>query len=197
MIKVWDPFLRAFHWALVAAFAIVWLAADENQDLHEAAGYAVAFLISLRVIWGFIGPRYARFAQFLRGPETVRTYLGDMAAGRERRYLGHNPAGAAMILAMLMALAGTALTGWLMESSERQAMLPEMPALIAPVYADSGEHHAESTLEEVHETLANLLLLMAAVHVGGVIWASRKHHENLAVAMITGEKRAPGEGDIA
>lgn len=120
-----------------------------------------------------------------------------MTRGRERRYLGHNPAGAAMIVALLVTLSGTAFTGWLMEDEARLAMLPSLPAIVAPAWADDdGDEReygapgeAEGPLKEVHETLANLMLLLAALHVGGVVLASFRHHENLARAMVTGDKR--------
>jgi cytochrome b len=141
----------------------------------------------------------------MRGPSATLAYLGDAVRGRERRYLGHNPAGAAMVVALLVTLSGTAFTGWLMEEPARVAMLPDLPQLVAPAFADEDErserHGAsaagEGSLEEVHETLANLMLLLVALHVGGVVLASFRQHENLPRAMITGDKRAPGPGDIA
>lgn len=204
-VRVWDPLVRVFHWGLVTAFATAWLTADELQPVHEFAGYTVAGLVAFRLVWGLIGSRYARFAQFLKGPGETLAYLGDMTRGRERRYLGHNPAGAAMVLALLITLSGTAFTGWLMEDEARLAMLPSVPAIVAPAWADDdgdapeyGERgEIEGMLTEVHETLANLMLLLAALHVGGVVLASFRHHENLARAMVTGDKRGPGPGDIA
>ncbi|MGB3810099.1 MAG: cytochrome b/b6 domain-containing protein [Parvibaculum sp.] len=203
-VRVWDHLLRVFHWALVAAFATAWLTADELQPVHEFAGYTVAGLVAFRLVWGLVGSRYARFAQFLKGPGETLAYLGDMARGRERRYLGHNPAGAAMVVALLVTLSGTVFTGWLMEDKTRVAMLPAMPAIVAPAWADGdgdefeyGERgEVEGPLKEVHETLANLMLLLAALHVGGVVLASFRHHENLTRAMVTGDKRGPGPGDI-
>ncbi|MFV1878647.1 cytochrome b/b6 domain-containing protein [Nioella sp.] len=204
-IRVWDPFVRVFHWGLVAAFATAWLTADELQPIHEVAGYTVAGLVAFRLVWGLFGSRYARFAQFLKGPGETLGYFGDMARGRERRYLGHNPAGGAMILALMVTLSGTALTGWLMEEDARLAMLPSIPAIVAPAWADDdGDEReygvrgeAEGQLKELHETLANLMLLLAALHVAGVVLASFRHNENLARAMVTGDKRGPGPGDIA
>lgn len=159
--------------------------------------------MALRLAWGLVGSRHARFAQFLKGPGETLAYLGDMTRGRERRYLGHNPAGAAMIVALLFTLSGTAFTGWLMAEPDSLAMLPDMLQILAPAWADEdGDEYsergaAEGALEEAHETLANLMLLLAALHVGGVVLASFRHHENLARAMVTGEKRAPGPGDFA
>jgi len=202
MVRVWDPLVRVFHWGLVAAFAIAWLTADELQPVHELAGYAVAGLVAFRLIWGFVGSGYARFAQFLAGPAATLGYLGDTLKGRERRYLGHNPAGAMMIVAMLVTLSGTAFTGWLMEAPARPAMLPGAPQIVAPAPADDGAENrrgdeAQGPLKEVHETLANLMLLLVALHVGGIVLASLRHHENLARAMLTGDKRAPEPDDIA
>jgi cytochrome b len=140
------------------------------------------------------------------GPGETLAYLGDMTRGRERRYLGHNPAGAAMIVALPVTLSGTPFTGWLIEDEARLAMLPSIPAHVAPAWADDdgdgdereyGERgEVEGPLKEVHETLANLMLLLAAVHVG-VVLASFRHQENLARAMVTGDKRGPGPGDVA
>ncbi len=200
-VRVWDPLVRVFHWGLVAAVTIAWLTADEVERVHEIAGYTVAGLVHFRLVWGFAGGRYARFGQFLRGPASVLGHVGDMMRGRERRYLGHNPAGAAMIVALLITLSGTAFTGWLVAEPERIARLPEMPRIVTPARADDDDHwrgdRAEDALEDVHETLANLLLILVALHVAGVAVASFSHRENLVRAMITGDKRAPGPDDIA
>jgi cytochrome b len=202
MIRVWDPFVRVFHWSLVVAVAVAWLSGDNWDDIHIVAGYVVAALVAARLVWGFVGTKYARFSQFVRGPRAVVAYLRDMVAGRERRYLGHNPAGAAMIVALLLTLAGTAFTGWLLENPLRIAQLPEMPRIVAPAFADEDEYGeygereeggaGESEIvEELHEVLANLLLALIVLHVAGVIFASLRHRENLARAMVTGDKPAP------
>lgn len=203
MTRIWDPIVRIFHWALVVAVAVAWLTGEDSGWLHTNAGYVVAGLVAARLVWGVVGSHYARFAQFLRAPGTVADYLRDMAAGRERRYLGHNPAGAVMIVLLLAVLAGTAWTGWLMENPARIAALSGMPHVVAPAFADDdGDEHSgggdgSEAVEELHELLANGLLVLIAVHVGGVILASWRHRENLARAMVTGDKRAAAEGDIA
>jgi cytochrome b len=205
-VRIWDLPTRLFHWSLAVCVggSIISIKAG-SIDWHMRFGYGVLALVLFRLLWGFAGSRYARFAQFLKGPGATLSYLGDMAHGKERRYLGHNPAGAAMIVALLVTLSGTAFTGWLMEEPGRVAMLPDLPSIVAPAWADDdGDDHAygeggeaEGPLKELHETLANLLLLLAALHVGGVVLASFRHRENLARAMVTGDKRAPGPGDIA
>lgn len=204
-VPVWDRFVRIFHWGLVAAFATAWLTAEELQPVHEIAGYAVAALVGFRIVWGFAGGRYARFAQFVRGPSATLSYVGDVVRRRERRYLGHNPAGAAMVVAILVTLSGTALTGWLMAEPERAAAVSGQLAIVAPALADDddendeggGEREADGPLKEVHETLANAMLLLVALHLGGVALASFRHRENLARAMVTGRKRPAGPGDVA
>ncbi len=175
-VKVWDPLVRIFHWSLVASFAVAWISADEWDDLHIWAGYAAAGLIAFRLVWGLLGPRYARFTQFLRRPASVAAYLKDLVSGRERRYLGHNPAGGAMVLALILSLAALCLTGWM---------------------CTLDMFWGEEWVEEAHEILANLLLVLVGLHLAGVVLASLKHQENLVRAMITGRKRAPAAGDEA
>lgn len=202
-IRVWDPLIRVFHWGLVAAFVVAYLSAEELSKVHEIAGYVVAGLIAFRLIWGLVGSKYARFAQFLRGPADTISYIGDVLRGKERRYLGHNPAGAVMTVALLLTLSATAFTGWLLQEPDRVAMLPDLPQIVSPAYADDDDDHegdnggGSEILEEAHEVLANLMLLMIAIHVGGVVLASFRHNENLVRSMVTGDKRAPDPGDIS
>lgn len=199
-VRVWDPLVRLFHWSLVVAFAVAWLTADELSTVHEIAGYVVAGLVAFRLVWGLVGSRHARFARFLTGPRATLGYLGDITRGKERRYLGHNPAGAAMIAALLVTLSATSFTGWLMAEPGRVSMLPDLPQIVAPAWADDDGDHRDGgagAIKDLHEVLANLLLLLVALHVAGVLMASVRHHENLARAMVTGDKRVPGPGDVA
>lgn len=175
-VKVWDPLVRVFHWSLVLSFAVAWISADEWKDLHEWAGYAAGALIAFRLVWGLVGPRYARFSQFVRKPSTVAGYLKDMGKGHERRYIGHNPAGGLMILALIASMAGLALTGWM---------------------TTTDAYWGVAWVKETHETLANLMLALVGLHVAGAVLASLRHGENLVRAMLTGRKRAPAAGDVA
>lgn len=175
-VRVWDPLIRVFHWALVASFAIAWISAEEWDAVHEWAGYIAAGLVLVRVVWGLIGPGYARFGQFLRSPRVVAVYLREMLRHREARYLGHNPAGGLMIVALMTAMLGVSLTGWL--------------------YTTDAFWGSE-WMEETHEFLANSLLVMVGIHVAGVLLASLRHGENLVRSMFNGEKRAAASGDIA
>ena len=175
-VRVWDPLVRIFHWSLAASFAVAWITADEWDSLHEWAGYAAAALIAFRLAWGLAGPKYARFSQFVRAPSEVLGYLKATLRGDEPRYLGHNPAGGLMIAGLLAGLAGTALTGWM---------------------TTLDTFWGVEWVEETHETLATLLLVMVGLHVAGAIFASIRHGENLVRAMVTGRKRAPDPMDIA
>lgn len=173
--RVWDIFVRVFHWSLAISFVVAWLSGDDWKALHLWAGYAVAALIAMRLVWGVIGPPQARFSRFVRSPLVVAGYLKELAAGREARHLGHNPAGGAMIVALLATLAGLCLSGWLMTTDA---------------------FWGSEAMEAIHETLANVALLLVGLHVAGVLWASFRHRENLVSAMVTGRKRAVERGDV-
>jgi cytochrome b len=169
-VRVWDPFVRVFHWSLAALFLIAYASGDGIEWLHLAAGYALAGLVGLRVLWGFVGPRHARFGDFVHGPRAVRAYLADMARLKARRHVGHNPAGGAMAVALLAMLSAIALTGHLMTTD----------ALWGAEW-----------MEELHEALVHATFGLIALHVLGVLLASIGHGENLIRAMIDGRKRAP------
>lgn len=174
-VPVWDPLVRLFHWSLAGLFAFAFLSGDTLDRPHEIAGYGIAALIAIRVIWGLTGPRHARFSSFLYRPSTVAGFIRDMVGRKARRYLGHNPAGGMMVIALLVALAVISATGW-------------MKTLDAFAGSD--------WIEDAHEASAFAALGLVALHVGGVITASLDHGENLVRAMITGRKRAPGSNDI-
>ncbi len=167
-IKVWDPFVRIFHWSLAGFFLIAYATGDEIEKVHIAAGYAIAGLVAMRVLWGFIGPHHARFSNFVRPPREVLAYLREVFLLRAPRYIGHNPAGAAMIIALIAMLTGTCITGYIMTTDA---------------------YWGSKWVEEVHETTAHLTVGLVVVHVLGVLIASFEHRENLVAAMISGQKR--------
>ncbi len=199
-IKVWDPLVRLFHWALVAAFTIAYLTEDDWLDLHVFAGYTVAGLIAFRLLWGFVGSQHARFSDFVYSPANIIAYLKDMLALRAKRYIGHNPAGGAMVLALLLSLAATTLSGMQVYAVEENAgpfaQIEMNLTPIATARADDDEHehegggHKEGGIwEEIHEFFANFTLLLVALHIAGVVVSSLAHNENLPRAMVTGKKR--------
>ena len=168
-VRIWDPVVRIFHWSLVLAFVIAWMSGDELQDLHETAGYAIVGLLAIRVVWGFIGTRHARFSDFIYRPSAAIGYLIDTARLRARRYLGHNPAGGAMVLALIAMLAATCATGFMMTTDA---------------------YWGVDWVEETHELAAKLSIVLIGLHLVGVFVASVEHRENLVAAMITGRKRS-------
>ena len=166
-VKVWDPLVRVFHWSLATLFLAAYLTGEDAGQVHIAAGYAIAGLIALRIVWGFVGPRHARFGNFVRSPREVLVYLRDVALLRAPRYLGHNPAGGAMILGLLVMLSGTAITGYMMTTDA---------------------FWGAKWVEEVHETVADLTVGLVVFHILGVLLSSFLHRENLVKSMITGRK---------
>lgn len=201
-VRVWDPLVRIFHWTLVAAFTIAYLTEDDWQNLHVLAGYTVAGLVAFRLVWGFIGTKHARFSDFVFSPATVIGYLKDMVAMRAKRYLGHNPAGGAMIVALLISLAMTTISGMQLYAVEENAgplAQVELNQLspIATAQADDdddegdgGEGEKEGGVwKEIHEFFANFTLLLVFLHIGGVVVSSFAHSENLPRAMVTGRKQ--------
>jgi cytochrome b len=174
-VPVWDPLVRLFHWSLVGAFALAWLSSAGESPVHIAAGYVVGILIVIRVAWGVLGARYARFSQFVRRPREIVLHILAAIGGRDRRYVGHNPAGGAMIVALLASISVLVLSGWMMTTD-------------AFFGVDWVEH--------IHGAVANGILVLVALHVVGVVEASLRHRENLVRAMISGRKRAPAPDDI-
>ncbi len=181
-VRVWDPLVRIFHWGLAGGFAIAFVTEDDLLGPHVWAGYLVLALIAFRLVWGLVGPRYARWAAFVRSPGETLAYLRDIARFRAKRHLGHNPAGGAMVVALLLALAATGLSGLALYGAQElsgplAALMQGLPAAWA------------HTLEEIHEVAANLTLVLVVTHVAGVVLASLQHRENLVRSMITGYKR--------
>ncbi|MER9371134.1 cytochrome b/b6 domain-containing protein [Mesorhizobium sp. M0491] len=176
MVRVWDRVVRSFHWALVLSFVTAWLTSHSSESIHHWAGYAAAGLVAMRLLWGVLGTPYARFSQFVHDPTTVLRYLSAILRGREARYIGHNPAGGAMVIALIAAMGSTALTGWLMTTDA---------------------YFGVSWVEAAHSLAAHGLLLLVLLHIGGVALASFRHRENLVRAMITGRKRKAEPADKA
>jgi cytochrome b len=175
MVKVWDPLVRLFHWSLAGLFLANFFT-EESELVHRGFGYAILILIAVRVVWGWIGTRHARFADWVPGPRRVRDYLRERLAGRSRRQLGHNPAAAVMILALLVGVLLVGVTGWL-QTTDR--------------------FFGEGWLEELHEALAYGVLGLVVLHVLAAVGESVHYGENLVAAMIHGRKRALGQDAAA
>jgi cytochrome b len=169
MVRVWDPFVRVFHWSLVTLFIVAFITGDEIERVHIAAGYMIAGLVALRIVWGFVGPRRARFNDFVRPREETIAYMGMALRRRAPRYIGHNPARGLMVLALLAMLVAISVTGFMMTTDA---------------------FWGAEWVEELHEGLVNVTLGLIVLHVAGVLVASYEHGDNLVKAMITGRKRA-------
>ena len=204
-VRVWDPLVRIFHWSLVLSFAVAYLSGEEESDIHIYAGYIILGLLLFRLLWGFVGTRFARFSNFAYSPQAIIKYLKDMLAGRPKHYLGHNPAGGAMIFALLLGLVVVTYSGLKVYAIEEGAgplatQLPEI-SFVKVAHADDDEHEddeygehegdeeGEEFWEEVHEGAANFVLFLVVLHIAGVFVAGRLHNENLVKAMITGNKK--------
>ena len=169
---VWDIITRVFHWVLVLAYCTAQLTAEEWDAAHEYTGYLILGLIVFRVVWGFSGPRHARFADFVKSPSTIRAHFTNILNGQHVAEAGHNPAGGVMVLVLLVWLALTGMTGWLS-------------------VALSG--NVAELLEKAHEFLGEYSLFLIALHVAGVIVMSFLERQDLAKSMIDGKKRLEGD----
>jgi cytochrome b len=181
-VYVWDRFIRAFHWLLVATFTVAFVTEDDFLDLHVWAGYAVGALVVCRSFWGFVGPRSARFSDFVTHPRRALAYVLDLLMLRAERHLGHSPGGGAMVVILLVSLLVTVATGIIAYGAEEHA---------GPLagWFSGGSGWIGKLMEEVHELFANLTLALVIVHICGVALASLVHRENLARSMISGFKR--------
>jgi len=166
-VKVWDVVVRLFHWSTVSLFALAYLF-ESPRDLHTFLGYALMAVLAVRILWGFVGSEHARFWNFVPSPTGFLVYMSNIVRGREARFLGHNPAGGAMIVALMGILVGIGVSGWMM---------------------GLDAYFGQDWVEELHETLVNVALVLIALHVAGVALASLRHRENLVKAMFTGVKR--------
>ncbi|MEZ5568319.1 MAG: cytochrome b/b6 domain-containing protein [Halioglobus sp.] len=215
-VYVWDRFVRFFHWSLVLLFITSYLSGEEEHWIHIYSGYAIIALVTARILWGFIGSRYARFSEFIYSPWKAIGYLRGLVTGQKPpRYLGHNPAGGLMVLVMLVTLLTIAFSGLKLYALEEGkgpfANLNEV-SFVEKVYADSnddydrdhdddtesgndeeGHEEAEEYWEEIHEASVNFMIILIILHVGGVLLSSRAHGESLVRAMITGRKDYRGQ----
>ncbi|NKI35190.1 cytochrome B [Wenzhouxiangella sp. XN79A] len=210
----WDPMVRIGHWLLAAAFVTAWIAGDEYQQVHVLAGYTIAVILLVRFAWGLFGPHNARFSQFVRGPAAVVRYLESLVRGEPEAHRGHNPAGGWMVVLLLVALSvqvGSGMTlyaldegkgplaAWLAAETPSDAVADSVAGARGSAGTnereddeheghDDEEGALEEAVEDIHEFGADLLLLLIALHVAGVLVSSLLHRENFVRGMITGRR---------
>ncbi len=182
-IKVWDPLVRIFHWSLVLSFFLAYITEDDWMNVHVIAGYTVALLVAFRIVWGFIGTRYARFTQFIKSPSQVISYIKKMREFDVPHYIGHNPAAAAMIISLIISLIMVSFSGMVIIAAEGQG--PLAGTMFATVNAE--------WMKDLHELFANFTLLLVLLHVAGVVFSSFLEGDNLVRAMVTGNKKLRNE----
>ncbi len=174
-VLVWDAPVRAFHWLMVLCFFGAYASADSERWrlLHVTLGYTMIGLVGFRVVWGLIGTRHARFANFVRGPAVVLRYLRSLLSRQPEHHVGHNPAGALAIVALLGLTVVVTVSGW-------------------AAYSEVGG----DWLEDLHEGAAEFMMALVGVHVAAAAAASWLHRENLIGAMISGRKPAPAQDGV-
>lgn len=168
-VLIWDIPTRVFHWLLAVSFAGAFLTAESERyrDIHVLLGYTLLGLIAFRLLWGFVGSRYAQFSSFLFEPAEIAAYVASLLKARPEHYVGHNPAGSVAVFALLALGLASGVTGVIL-------------------FRDIGG----DLLEEAHEMAAFAMLTIVALHVAGVLVSSVMHRENLVRSMITGFKSA-------
>lgn len=215
IVSVWDPLVRIGHWTLVIAFFTAYFTEDDLMEVHNWAGYTIAAVVLIRIVWGVIGGKHARFTDFIYKPSKVWTYLKNLLTLKPQHYIGHNPAGGMMVIALLLSLGATTLTGMKLYAVEEnkgpfsittqqvQAHMDKASVIsTAKAEDDNSENEtfkaansghvvdedAEEYWEELHEIFVNLTLLLVFLHIGGVIFSSFVDKENLVKAMFSGKK---------
>ncbi len=184
-IKVWDLLIRIFHWSLVGFFTLAYLTEGEDEwmTIHSYAGYSILILLVFRLLWGVIGTHNARFSNFITRPKEVLVYLKGLITGKAKDYIGHNPAGGMMIVALIASIAITGFSGMALYATDGHG----------PLATSFFATWPEGAIKEVHEFFANFTVFLVVIHVGGVIVSSLLHKENLVRSMVTGKKQRPVE----
>lgn len=202
-VKVWDIYVRIFHWTLLLVVLEQFITGEDLQSVHVPFGYFLIFLILSRTVWGFIGPKHARFNDFIYPPEDIIRYLKGLVNGRPIHYVGHNPAGGLMVIVLLLSLFVTAFTGLKTLAAEGKGPLAvNGSSIVQMAYADdderdheeggtyrNGKSETDTIWEEIHEAMTGFMIFLIVIHVCGVIVSSWVHKENLIFSMITGIKK--------
>lgn len=199
-LVVWDPFVRMFHWSLVLLFIAAYATGDDDCTVHRYIGYLLLVLITLRIIWGFVGTRHARFSDFAYSPRAACAYLKDLITGKPKRYRGHNPAAAWMVYLFIVQTVVIGITGYGAFAAKHLkpvALIETNFSLVERAHADDdrivdrpGRHggqkgsHADlkheaderdTIWEDVHEGAAQTMVFLIFLHMAGVVASSIRH----------------------
>jgi cytochrome b len=204
-VKVWDPFVRIFHWSLVIAIIAQLITSEEFINIHVKIGYFMIALLLARIIWGFVGTKHARFIDFIYPSREIWGYLSGLFKKNPKHYIGHNPAGGAMVIVLLFFLLLTTLAGLKTYGAMGKGPLAGISShLVSSVYADEDHHHEYDVQgdtkhsetkgkrdfwKEIHESLVGVIITLVILHILGVIASSYVHKENLILGMVSGQKK--------
>ena len=166
-MSVWDPFVRVFHWSLVSCVMLNFFILEEGEAPHEWVGYTATALVVARIIWGFVGSRFARFSDFFPTPSRLGRHIDGIRSGQAEHQWGHNPLGALMMFALMGLVLSLGLTGWMQ---------------------GTDAYFGEEWLQELHGFLANTLIALAGLHAAAAIIMGRVERTRLVKAMVTGVK---------
>jgi cytochrome b len=208
--RTWDPLVRITHWGIAAVVILNGLILEGGDQPHVVAGYVALSLLALRLVWGIVGTEEARFSAFPPSASGAVAHVRGILAGGVETHRSHNPLGALMVYALWGALALTIATGLAMEADvfpgdgEREeyaalgtVAMPGAPVVLAERDDDEAGHGdaegTEEATEKLHEIAANLVLILALVHVGGVAFEMARGDRGLIRRMTTGGDH-PGQG---
>lgn len=166
-ISVWDRLVRIFHWSLVGSVVAAYIFTEDGDLPHQIVGGLALAIVIARTLWGFVGSPFARFSQFVPTPRVLVAYLQALVSRKEARFVGHNPAGAVMVLLLLVMVFAAGLSGWLLTTDAFWGV---------------------GWMQSIHKVISDALMGLALAHVCGVIYTSWRHRENLVLAMLTGRK---------
>lgn len=181
-IEVWDLYVRVNHWLMVLLFSGLILtgkAEDDYMQWHFYMGYLLSALLMTRFLYGIFGAKAARFTQFIKGPIALYLYIKQVLAGSSPHYLGHNPLGALMVIALLVLMVCQTLSG-LVNSDE--------VFWYGPMYEWVSDDLQEWSADW-HKLLPNVLLALVACHILAVLIHELALKERLVKAMLNGKKR--------
>jgi len=198
--QIWDISIRLFHWLLVLSFIIAYWTGEDEGELHAYVGYIISALLLFRIVWGFMGSKHARFKDFIYSPAEILLHAKELISGKVKSYRGHNPLGGLMVVALLLSLVITTVSGLKVYGLEGYGPLAETNTSYfissanasSPMDDEANKHEesdSEEFWEEIHEFFANFTILLIVFHILGVIVSSKVENENLVKAMITGYKQ--------